>query len=141
MQMLFLSRLNMHLSLKIRRVCVSEGAMPPSCAEQLSPRTFCQLAPLVPACSHGRIAENMSGGSCVPRCSDFRTAPPSCVPCFPGPSPQRAAVQGLDFRAYLLSSPLCPGIAASRGPASGVVSHGAAARPRSVSQSSCGMSV
>ena len=71
----------------------------------------------------------MSGGSCVPRCSDFRTAPPSCVPCFPGPSPQRAAVQGLDFRAYLLSSPLRPGIAASRGPASGVVSHGRAARP------------
>ena len=99
MQRLFLARLNMHLSFKIIRVCMSEGAMPPSWADQLSSRTFCQLGPLVPACSHGRIAEHMSGGSCVPRCSDFRPAPPSCVPCFPGPFPQSAGVQGLDFRA------------------------------------------
>ena len=99
LQRLFLSRLNIHLSFKIRRVCVSEGAMPPSWADRLSPRTFCQLCHLVPACSHGLIAENMSGESCFARCSDCSPAPPSCVPCFPETFPRRAGVQALDFRA------------------------------------------
>ena len=39
------------------------------------------------------------------------------------------ASRGSTSGPYLLSSPLRPGIAASRGPASGVVSHGRAARP------------
>ena len=39
--------------------------MTPPYADQLSPRTFCKVVPLVPACSHGVIAENMSGGTCV----------------------------------------------------------------------------
>ena len=50
MQRLFLAHLNMHLSFKILRACVSDGAMASPCADQLSLRTFCQLGPLVPAC-------------------------------------------------------------------------------------------
>ena len=75
------------------------------------------------------IAENMSGGSCVLRCSDFRPALPSCVPASRDPFHGEPASRRSTSGPYMLSSPLHPGIAASRGPASGVVSHGAAARP------------
>jgi hypothetical protein len=45
------------------------------------------------------------------------------------PFHREPASRGSTSGPYLLSSPLRPGIAASRGPASGVVSHGRAARP------------
>ena len=142
LQMLFLSLLNMHLSFKIRRVCVSEGAMPPSCADQLSPRTFCQLGPLVPACSHGRIAENMSGGSCGPRCSDFRTAPPSCVPCFPGPFSTESRRPGARLPVPTCCLALCiPGSQLHVGLLLGSCLTVLLPAPRSFSQSPCGMSV
>ena len=112
LQRLFLSRLNIHLSFKIRRVCVSEGAMPPSWADRLSPRTFCQLCHLVPACSHGLIAENMSGGSCVPdavpSAQPLLHVSPACRDPFHGEPASRISTSG----SYLLSSPLRPGIAA-----------------------------
>ena len=105
--------------------------MTPSWAAQLSPRTFCKVVPLVPACSHGMIAENMSGGTCVPTADAVTSAQPllhvspASRDHFHGEPASRGSTSG----PYLLSSHLRPGRAASRGPASGVVSHGPAARP------------
>ena len=105
--------------------------MTPSWADQLSPRTFCKVVPLVPACSHGVIAENMSGGTCVPTADAVTSAQrllhvsPACRDPFHGEPASRGSTSG----PYLLSSHLRPGIPASRGPASGVVSHCPAGRP------------
>ena len=75
--------------------------MTPSWAAQLSPRTFCKVVPLVPACSHGMIAENMSGGTCVPTADAVTSAQPllHVSPASRDHFPQRAGVQALDFRA------------------------------------------
>ena len=69
----------------------------------------------------------MSGGSCVPdavpSAQPLLHVSPACRDPFHGEPASRISTSG----SYLLSSPLRPGIAASRGPASGVVSHGPAA--------------
>ena len=105
--------------------------MTPLLADQLSPRTFCKVVPLVPACSHGVIAENMSGGTCVPTADAVTSAQPllHVSPASRDPFHGEPASRGSTSGPYLLSSHLRPGRAASRGPASGVVSHGPAARP------------
>ena len=92
-------------------------------------RTFCQLGPLVPARSHGMIAENMSGGSCAPDAVTSAQPLLHVSPASRDPFHGEPASRGSTSGPYLLSSRLRPGIAASRGPASGVVSHGPAARP------------
>ena len=105
--------------------------MTPPWADQLSPRTFCKVVPLVPACSHGVIAENMSGGTCVPTADAVTSAQRllhvsrACRDPFHGEPASRRSTSG----PYLLSSHLRPRRAGSRGPASVVVSHGPAARP------------
>ena len=110
--------------------------------DQLSPRTFCQLGPLVPACSHGRIAEHMSGGSCVPRCSDFRPAPSSCVPCFPGPFSTESRCPGARLPGPTCCLALCiPGSLLHVGLLPGPCLTVVLPAPRSFSQSPCGMSV
>ena len=94
-------------------------------------RTFCKVVPLVTANSHGMLAENMSGGSCVPTPDAVTSAQPllHVSPASRDPFHGEPASRGSTSAPYLLSSHLRPGIAASRGPASGVVSHGPAARP------------
>ena len=105
--------------------------MTPSWADQLSPRTFCKVVPLVPACSHGLIAENMSGGTCVPTADAVTSAQPLLhgSPASRDPFHGEPASRGSTSGPYLLSSHLRPRRAASRVLASVVVSHGPAARP------------
>ena len=116
--------------------------MTPPWADQLSPRTFCKVVPLVPACSHGMIAENMSGGTCVPTADAVTSAQPllhvspASRDHFHGEPASRGSTSG----PYLLS--ICvPGELPHVGLLPGSCLTVLLPAPRSFSQSPCGMSV